>query len=405
MRGTSGASDDVVRARILSLPDRFRPEVADGIAAEWELRVGRVVYTVSVADGSCFAREGPSRSAAVRLAADAGTWLAVDEGALSGTQALMARRLSVRGNLDLAARFPALFEPHGRPRRTSDLEQVELRADGLPVSAYLFGEGPPVVFLHGLGASKISWLPVLHALAERFRVLAPDLPGHGESEKPRTGYTPRFYAGVVRRLMGGTGMGRAALVGNSMGGRVAMELAARAPDLVMGLALVAPAVPGLAIRYVLGFTRVLPSELGAIPFPIRERWMELVVRRLFARPERLPAEAYRAAADEFVRLYRSPAARMAFLDSLRHLVAEAPGPFWSRMERISAPTLALWGARDRVVPVRLARRLTEALPQAELVVLRDVGHVPQFEAPEHTTRILSRFLEGLPGGRRPGPGR
>jgi pimeloyl-ACP methyl ester carboxylesterase len=383
---------------VLGLPGRFRPQSANGLAAEWELRLGPDIYTVSVSGRSASARVGPSDLPGVTVVTDLETWLALDDGSLTGAQAFLARRLSVRGNLDLAVRLQILFTPHGRGRTALDVEQVEVDVDGTRLSAYVLGEGPPVVLLHGLGGSKISWLPALSALAPRYRLIVPDLPGHGESDKPRTDYTARYYARVTRLLMDALGAPRAVIAGNSLGGRVAIELALRAPDRVRALVLLSPAIPGFRVRYVMGFTRVVPSELGRIPFPLRERWMQLAVRRLFANPDALPEEGYLAAADEFIRVYRDAAARMAFFDSLRHLVTEPSKAFWGRVRRIRVPALVLWGTADRLVPVRLAPRLADALPEAELVILPEVGHVPQFEVPDDVNREVGRFLLGLADG-------
>jgi pimeloyl-ACP methyl ester carboxylesterase/putative sterol carrier protein len=389
--------EDEVRSRVLSLPRRFRGDAADGLAAEWELKVGEDTFTIAVMEGGCFTREGPSLAPAAHLSADPETWLAIDDGSLWGIEAFLARRLSVRGNLDLGARLQTLFRPHGRERSPFDLEQRDVQVNGLRVSTYVVGEGPTVVILHGLGASKISVLPMLPPLVHAgYRLVVPDLPGHGESDKPRGDYSPRFYARVLRQLLDALGVDRTAVVGNSLGGRVALEMAVRSPDRVTGLALLDPAVPGFRVRYVLGFTRVIPTEVGAIPFPLREKWMKTAVRRLMADPSRLPAEGFDAAAGEFIRVYRNPAARMAFFDSLRHILIEPPRPFWAWMGRIHVPALVIWGEEDRLVPVRLAYKLAEALPLAELVVLPRVGHVPQFEAPEETSGTILRFLAGLP---------
>ena len=295
----------------------------------------------------------------------------------------------------MAVRMQSLFHPYARKRGPADIEQVELKVDGLRISTYLFGpeDGPPVVFLHGLGASKISWLPTLPPLASKYRLIVPDLPGHGESDKPRTDYTPRFYARVVRKVLEAVDADRAVVAGNSMGGRISLEVACRSPDRVAGLALLGPAVPGFRVRYVLGFSRVIPTEIGAIPFPMRERWMNLVMRRLFADPAVISEEARLAAADEFIRIYGTPAARMAFLDSLRHMLLEQPRPFWERIKRIKAPALIVWGEKDHLVPVRHAPKLANALRERELVIMPNVGHVPQFEAMRETNRLLSRFLK------------
>ncbi len=382
---------------MLSLPRRFRRDAADGLAAEWELRVGGDTFTVAVMDRECFTRQGPSLAPAARLTADPETWLAIDDGSLWGIEAYLARRLAVSGNLDLGARLQTLFRPHGRDRSPFDLEQRDVNVGGLRVSTYVVGEGPPVLILHGLGASKISVLPILPPLVHAgHRLVVPDLPGHGESDKPRGDYSPRFYARVLRQLMDALEIDRAAVVGNSLGGRVALEMAVRSPDRVTGLGLLDPAVPGFRVRYVLGFTRVIPTEVGAIPFPLREAWMKRAVRRLMADPSRLPSDGFDAAAGEFIRIYRNPAARMAFFDSLRHILIEPPRPFWARMARVRVPAVVIWGEDDRLVPVRLAYKLADVLPGAELLVLPKVGHVPQFEAPEETAGTLLRFLAGLP---------
>ena len=229
-------------------------------------------------------------------------------------------------------------------------------------------------------------------ISSQYRLIVPDLPGHGESEKPRTDYTPRYYARTMRKLLEAVDVEEAAVVGNSMGGRVALELAARSPDRVKSLLLLAPAVPGLRARYLLGFFKVIPSELGVIPFPVRERLMRFVLSQLFVDPSVLVESARAAAADEFIRIYGVAEARMAFLDSLRHIVTEAPKPFWARMERVRQPSLVVWGEEDRLLPVRLAPKLAAALPNSDLLLLPRIGHAPQFEALERTNEILDDFL-------------
>jgi pimeloyl-ACP methyl ester carboxylesterase len=192
------------------------------------------------------------------------------------------------------------------------------------------------------------------------------------------------------------GTGPAALLGNSLGGRIALEMAVRYPKRVKALALLGAAVPGLRWRYLVGFTRVAPTEIAGLPFPMRQRWMQLSIRRLFARPERFPPNAYEAGADEFMRVYREGRARIAFWGSLQKIVMERPEEFWPRLRRVRAPALILHGDRDRLVPIRLGNRLAEALPTADYRVLADVGHVPQFEAPQTTREAVLRFLETVP---------
>jgi pimeloyl-ACP methyl ester carboxylesterase len=393
---TDTPSEDDVRARVLSLPGRFRRDAANGLSAEWELSVDDDVYTITVRKKACRVREGGSADAAARIAADRETWLALDDGRMTGMEAFLDRRLRFRGNLDLGARLQTLFEPHGRPRGPLDVDQMDVMAGDVRISTYMAGEGPPVIALHGLGGTKMSMLPLLPALAPSHRVIVPDLPGHGESDKPvATDYTPRMYARVVRKLMDTLHLEHAIVIGNSLGGRVALELGVRSPDRVRALGLLAPAVPGFRVRYVLGFTRVIPTEVGAVPFPLRERWMKAAVRRLMGDPSAMPESGYDVAADEFIRIYRAPQARMAFFDTLRHILTESPKPFWARMRHVRVPVQIVWGTADRLVPVRLAPKLAEELPDARLLILPRVGHVPQFEATARTAEALTTFIAGL----------
>ncbi len=387
-----------IRDRIRSLPKRFRRAASAGVASEWELRVEEETFTVSVVERRCHVREGPSLAPTFTVTADAETWLAVDDGTLSSPEALRHGKLALRGNLDMAVRMQTLFRPFARPRAVSDVEQVEVTANGLRISTYLYGppDAPSLLWLHGLGATKTSWLPSLGPFADSFRMIVPDLPGHGESEKPRTDYTPRYYARSMRKLLDAAGVDRAVVVGNSMGGRVALELAVRSPDRVRGLALLAPAVPGLRVRYLLGFMRIVPTEIGAIPFPVRERLTKLVISRLFSDPSVLSEESRLAAADEFIRIYSAPTARMAFLDSLRHILLEPSKPFWARMERVRTPALIVWGEEDHMLPVRLAGRLADALPTRDVLIMPKVGHVPQIESLDTTNAAVLKFLAGLP---------
>lgn len=392
-------SPDAVRQHVRTLPKRFRQDSADGLVAEWELRVGEQSFAISVADHGCSVVEGPARAPNTVITTEPHTWIQIDEGLITGGQAFLERRLTATGNLDLAVRLQTLFRPYRRARRAADMDQVAFRADGMTLSSYVLGKGDPIVLLHGLGGSKITWLPVLTDLARRHRLFVPDLPGHGQSDKPRAEYTPRFYARAIRQLMDTAGIEQAVILGNSLGGRIALELALRSPGRVAGLALLDPSLPGLRWRYLMGFTRVFPTEFGGIPFPFRERWMEIAIRRLFAHPDRLPEGAHAAAANEFIRIYREPVARMAFFSSLRHIVTERPEPFFGSLRRIKQPTLIVFGDQDRLVPPRLGVRLAQHLPSSQFMVLPDVGHVPQFEATEETLALITTFLDGTPRGK------
>ena len=237
-----------------------------------------------------------------------------------------------------------------------------MRVNGVSLSSYVFGQGPPVFLLHGLGGTKVSWMPLLEPLGPSAPVIAPDFPGHGDSDKPKADYWRHYYADVVRKLMDTLGTGPAAMIGNSMGGRVALEMAVRYPKRVSALAPLGAAVPGIRWRYLLGFTRIAPTEIAGLPFPMRERWMQYSIRRLFARPERFPeSRTWRAPTSSCASTGSAgPASRSGA--SLQQIVLERPEEFWPRLRRVKAPTLILHGDRDKLVPLRLGNRLAEALP-------------------------------------------
>jgi pimeloyl-ACP methyl ester carboxylesterase len=384
---------DEVRSRMRTLARRYRSEAADGFAGEFDVSVDGRAYRVTVGEGRCSVEDGRPAFPTARIATDAGTWLELDAGTVSSIEAFLEGRIEVRGNIDHAVRMQSLFRPSARARTPRDLEHVEVQVGKHVLSCFDLGEGPPVLLLHGMGATKLSWMPLLAPLAERYRVIAPDLPGHGESAKPRASYGPRFYASVVRRLLDESGATRAALIGNSLGGRIALEVAARNPGRVRALALLAPAVAGLPFPSYARLLRLVPTELGAIPLPMRRRLFHLGIKQLFAHPERLPRGAYVAAIDEFIRVYRSGRARMALLASMRGLVRDRPDLFWGMVRRVSVPTLVVQGELDRLVPARLGRVLASTMPRAELALLPGVGHVPQFEVPDVTAGVVRTFLD------------
>jgi pimeloyl-ACP methyl ester carboxylesterase/putative sterol carrier protein len=393
--------DGKVRERIRSMPDRFRADAADGFAAEFALHIDELRFRIAIADDRCTVDEEVALVPTARITTDRATWLDLDAGLLSSIDAFLDDRIDVRGHVDHAVRMQSLFRPSGRPRTPQDLEHVTVYAGGHRLSTFAFGEGPPVLLLHGLAATKLSYLPLLPALAERYRVIVPDLPGHGESSKRRAAdYSPAGFSATILDLMDELDIGSASVIGNSMGGRIALEVAAEAPARVDALVLLDPAAAGLPFPLYARLLGLMPTGVGAVPFPLRKRIVMSSIRQMFAQPDRLPRAAYLAGADEFIRIYRNPRARVTLLRAIRGLLADDPGAFWDRAAETTTPALIVWGSADRLVPVRLGRQLARRMPNAELVVLPDVGHVPQFEVPEETRRLVLGFLDRLNPPRR-----
>jgi pimeloyl-ACP methyl ester carboxylesterase/putative sterol carrier protein len=393
---------DEVRSSLLSLAERFRPDRARGLRADVLLELtdhGQVTFHLR--DGRCAVSPGhPAGRPSATLTATSATWLELVSGEVDGIAAFTAGRLRVHGDLDVAARFETLFGPG--PRATRHLAYAETRVGSVDVAAVIAGSGPPVLLLHGLGASKVSFLPTLDGLADRYEVHALDLPGFGASSAPLpTGrrYGVPWFADVVRGYLDARGMDAVALVGNSMGGRIGLEVALRAPTRVRGVVGLCPAVGFEELRGLAPLLRVTrPQWAGVAPMPVPAVTVERFVRSLFHEPSRVPADNHRAAADEVVLALRDPRRRLALLAAARHL-ATSPSAgrrgYWARLRGTTVPTAWIFGARDRLVPVRYAQRVREALPTAQVEVWDDVGHVPQFEVPDRTTAAVGGFLDQL----------
>ena len=354
--------------------------------------VGHTAWTVTI-DGRHMTLMGgrvPYPSATVH--ADAVTLAAVVEGTKSGVDAFLDGGLTIRGNLALVLKLegvdyperPQRF-PRARTVRALDLESFYLDA----------GSGPPVVLLHGLGATNASMLPTLSELSHDHRVLAVDLPGFGDSDKPVRTYDPAFFARWLVAFLDAVGIERADLIGNSMGGRIAIEAALAAPERVGRLALFAPSLAFKRFRGLVPLVRLLFAEMGAIPMRAPRPLVLGVLRGIFSRPGCLSDAWYAAAADEFARVFATPSGRIAFFSAARQIyLEEAHGEagFWERLPTLDRPALFLWGDRVRLVPCRFARHVTQALPAARSIVLDDCGHVPQFEHPARTHALVREFF-------------
>jgi pimeloyl-ACP methyl ester carboxylesterase len=260
------------------------------------------------------------------------------------------------------------------------------------------GVGDPVIAIHGLGATKASLLPTVAALADRFRVIALDLPGFGDSDKPLGApYDARYFARAVVALLDELSLERAHLVGNSLGGRVALEVALHKPRRVGRLGLLAPSMAWRKERPWAKLLRLVRPELGAIQ-PAPRAAIEAIVGRVVPGG----ADGWAAAGvDEFMRSYTTRRGRAAFYAAARQIYLEEPegeDGFWPRLRTLQAPALFVWGRQDHIVPLAFARHVTDALPTAEHLEL-DCGHVPQLERPRETHAALRRFFTASPAAR------
>ena len=250
------------------------------------------------------------------------------------------------------------------------------------------GAGDPLVLLHGVATSRIIWRRVTGALAERRRVIAIDLPGFGES--PPAG--PGFDLGAVAdRVVAGLGGGRFDLVGHSLGGTVAVAIAARHPEAVGRLVLVAPA--GLAPRATRAATALGAASERAVAArrALGRRWVDNAAAR-WAMFGTTVADPGALARDDALLLLDASAGALRVAAGVRAaLAADLRGD----LAAAPVPLGLLWGTSDRVVPYRGLEALRRLRPDALVETLPRTGHIPQVECPHEFTRALERVLDAL----------
>jgi pimeloyl-ACP methyl ester carboxylesterase len=352
-------------------------------------------WAVELDENGCEVTVSPKRDPDVVIGTDAATWLELRQGQLSGLDAFRSRRLWARGNLDLAVAFEGFFRlPNGRPPL---LRIHEVRAGKARISTLTAGDGiETVILIHGLGSDKTSFFETVSALTPEYTVHAIDLPGFGSSSKPlRAPYDAAWFARSVCRFLDAMGIDRAHLVGNSLGGRVAIEVGLQNPDRVQSLSLLCPSMAWRKRRHFVPFVKLLRPELAAIPHTFGDALVRQQFWSMFSRPERIHPAAADVAVEEFLKNYRSVNARVAFHSSLRNIYLEEPkGPkgFWTRLRELDPPALFVWGDEDPLVPLAFSRYVRDGLPTARQVVLDQCGHVPQVEHPVDANALVHDFI-------------
>jgi pimeloyl-ACP methyl ester carboxylesterase len=323
------------------------------------------------------------------LAADAETWTAIAEDVRGGMDAFRRGRLQIRDNLHLGIGFLAATSGSTEPERLR-LERVWLPKH--EISTIQAGTGPPLICIHGLGGTKASFMTTVSALAPLgHRVIAIDLPGFGDSSKPLNGdFNAMGFSDVIRGLLDELGIERASFAGNSMGGRIAIELGIREPERVEKLVLLAPAMAWLKERPWKWLLQMPLPRLGYLqPTP---RWaVEPIVRRIVPGGE---TGWTKAGIDEFLRAYCTPAGRYAFYECARNIYRDEPygeKGFWTRLKKLSPEAMFVWGRQDTLVPIEFMRHVERALPRSRHVEL-ECGHVPQMEMPGATHEAMAEFL-------------
>jgi pimeloyl-ACP methyl ester carboxylesterase len=256
--------------------------------------------------------------------------------------------------------------------------QLHVRQSGPP-------DAPAVVLLHGFGSSLHTWDAWAQGLARTHRVVRVDLPGSGLSPPdPAQDYRDERSLDMLLALMDSLGLQRSSWVGHSMGGRIAWTLAARFPERVDKLVLVAP--DGFAsFGFEYGKPMEVPATLGLMRHVLPKPLLRMNLKSAYARPEALSD----AVTTRYHDLILAPGARQAMLYRLRQTMLQEPKPL---LRQIKAPSLLVWGEADAMIPVSNAQDYLQAIEGSRLVSWPQVGHLPQEEAAESSLQAVADFL-------------
>ena len=269
-----------------------------------------------------------------------------------------------------------------------------VRIHGHEVGYRQAGAGPVLLLIHGIAGSSRAWTEVMPLLARDFTVIAPDLIGHGESAKPLGDYSLGAYASGLRDLMAVLDVERATVVGQSLGGGIAMQLAYQYPELCERLVLVDSGGLGREVSWILR-TLTLPGAEYVMPVlfpPVVRGWGNAIARFLHDRGLRSEraAESWRAYAS-----LTESANRQAFVRTIRAVI-DPGGQSVSASDRLylaaHIPTLIVWGDRDGIIPVEHAYAAHEAIPGSRLEIIKGAGHFPHAEEPVRFADVVTDFI-------------
>jgi pimeloyl-ACP methyl ester carboxylesterase len=270
-----------------------------------------------------------------------------------------------------------------------------IQLHGQPVSYYQEGQGPVLVLLHGISSSSQTWGRVIERLAEQHTVIAPDLLGHGASAKPRGDYSLGAYASGIRDLLVALGHERVTVLGHSLGGGIALQFAYQFPERMERLVLVSSGGLGRDVSVMLR-AATLPGAEYVLPVlsSSAARTAVSASMKVLGAVGIRPSHDGVGIGQGFASLGAGDA-RRAFLHTARSII-EPSGQRVSAADRLYlaawVPTLIVWGARDRMIPVKHAYAAAEAIPSSRLEVFPTAGHFPFNDDPERFAQVVGDFL-------------
>lgn len=273
----------------------------------------------------------------------------------------------------------------------------QLLLHGVRVHYREWGQGPAVLLLHDLLMDHRAWRHIAPRLAEKHRVIAPDLPGFGASEKPtRYAFTREALASTVCDLLAGIDAPRVHVVGHGLGGAVALTLAADHPEVVESLSVMSTVVSPVATA----FTSRAPLLPIVGPFVFKQLWNRLLFQSHFRRTVYASAGYDRATVDAYYEAFNSPEARECAWLALDRAVQDRSA-LQPRLRKITAKTLVLWGASDARHRPSLGWELAQQIPGSRLELIANAGHSPAEEQPDELIERLFPQLDRPVFARKP----
>lgn len=276
-------------------------------------------------------------------------------------------------------------------------EARQIQVNGLNIRYYQAGnDDPPLVLLHGVGDSAVDWSWVIPTLGTKHRVIAPDFPGSGDSAKPKREYSLEFLTQFLGDFLNALQIQRAVLLGNSLGGLIALRFALSNPQQVAALVLVGTMAFSQLFKLVLSnLTLPIFGEFAIAwsktPLGAKQRaWSRAAL--LFAHPSKVSA-AWLAQQERMALLPSFLEANLSILRSLQLYLLGQPQVVLESLPQLQMPTLVVWGVNDLVLPNYQAYQdAINRLQQTHLALIPDCGHLPQVERPELFTNAVNDFL-------------
>jgi pimeloyl-ACP methyl ester carboxylesterase len=261
------------------------------------------------------------------------------------------------------------------------VEQKTVIAGNIKTFYLSAGTGEPLVLLHGAGGGAVLWGPVINLLSKHFHVIAPDIVGYGESDKPGASYDKNYFSTWFRSFCDSLNVGKINLLGNSQGGAIAIQFALDNSDRVKKLMLIGSAGFGAW-----GISPGAMFKMAAANIFPTKRNIQKIVKYLVHKTENFPGDdgiAY------LLEVIRSPGGKLPFLNGKGRSVA----PFaLDRLRQITHPALIVWGEKDRILPVSHGKKGYEKMPDAQLRIIPDAGHTPFIDHPKVFKDIILSFI-------------